>query len=81
MYLTDEEKEVVRQTGYEIIARLQESMVVTSPVLVAAIMLQNQEGLFFGESMTSTVDTEYLYAQVLILIAGLFQQSASYIYR
>ena len=48
LYLSEEEKEIVRQTGYDIIAKLQASMVVTSSVIVAAIMLQNQQGLLFG---------------------------------
>ncbi|EDO32253.1 predicted protein [Nematostella vectensis] len=48
LYLTDEEKEVVRQLGYEITVRLQSHMVVTPSVTVAAIMLQNQQGLPLG---------------------------------
>jgi len=47
--LTEEEKEVVRQTGYNIIAKLQSTMVVTSSVVVAAIVLQNPQGLMFGK--------------------------------
>ncbi|KAK3741287.1 hypothetical protein QZH41_012585 [Actinostola sp. cb2023] len=52
LYLSEEEKEVVRQTGYDIIAKLQASMVVTSSVIVAAIMLQNQQGLLFDDVVT-----------------------------
>ena len=47
-FLSEEEKRVVKSLGYKILNDLQTGMICPSSVLVAAIMLQNLKGIFFG---------------------------------